>query len=231
MEMSAKDLLENLVGVSQCFEKTNPKDSIYAILGLLIDRETGGNTRSTLLEVYYSKTLAEILQDATRFALCQSGTLVMLRRVFHQTENLLDVTDFPSWAIRVDIQRSTLSPLLIPGLYHASRGLGPATLLDEITSGADVLLTRGFVIDHILASTPTCEGHHWHEYQGYHAWLSSAKSLVMQNSSVQRGDSLSTSIAMAFALTAGEAYNKLRAHPGDVMVLARYIASIGAQND
>ena len=93
--VAKRHLLEPMVGVSQRFEKTDPKDSIYAILGPLTDSESGGDATGTLLEVDYSKSLAELLQDATRFAFCQSGTLVMLRRVLHQMDNLPTITDFP----------------------------------------------------------------------------------------------------------------------------------------
>jgi hypothetical protein len=61
--------LAGMMQIPQRFEKTDPRDSIFAILGLL-DRNvcSEGDDRAALLKVDYTKTLADVLRDATRYS-------------------------------------------------------------------------------------------------------------------------------------------------------------------
>jgi hypothetical protein len=223
---SKRRLLAGMMEIPTRFEKTEPKDSIYAILGLIDRKEPEEDVEAALLHVDYTKSLADVLRDATRYALCQNADLHAFRRVNHRMDRLSS-TDFPTWTVRADIQREMQDIPLLPVFFKACSGLQPPSKLHHTPYGADILVTEGLNTDSVLETTTTCDGYHWHEYEGYHAWLLGAKRLVIKHRKLMaQTEMLSLCTAMAFALTAGEAYNRRRARPEDILVLTEYLSAI-----
>jgi hypothetical protein len=112
--------LAGMMEIPQRFEKTDPRDSIFAILGLL-DRNvcSEGDDRAALLKVDYTKILADVLRDATRYSLCQSNNLRALRGANHSSDDRPNVREFSTWAVRADLQRKPLDIPLLPVIYQA----------------------------------------------------------------------------------------------------------------
>lgn len=226
-----RQVLAGMLEIPQRFEKTEPKDSIYGILGLIDRIEDESEDQATLLHVEYTKSLAAILRDATRYALHQTANLSVLRQLYH-SNNELDGSTFPSWAIQAHIQRQSGDLQWLPNFFSASKGLPlPSSLLDR-SRGSDILLLQGITADHVSETTITCEGEDWHGYEGFDGWLRSAKALLhgIRDSSVY-GDAHQTHLAMGFALTAGEAYNRKRAVAEDISTLTKYIDEMPMRRD
>lgn len=132
----------------------------------------------------------------------------------------------------MDIQRQLQEIALLPVFFNASEGLpSPSRLLDT-SRGPDVLFLQGAVADHVSDTTLTCEGEHWESYEGFHEWLRSVKRLIRHydHDSLQDVAQLGH-IAMAFALTAGEAYNRKRTVSADLSTLKEYIDDIPMRRD
>lgn len=226
-------LLGDLVGVAQLFEKSEPKDSIYAILGLLDRLEPPEGDIARLLEVDYTKSVSEILQDATRYALCQIEDLWALRMVNHRSNDITTKEGFSTWTVRADLQYITNEDTKAL-LYwsEASLGLQAPSLLLDMSYGADVLLGQGITADHVLEATITCGGDYWHEDVGYHAWLISAKAIVLKHRTLWGQETARKEyIEMAFCLTGSKAINGLRARQEDLLVLAKYLEDLPVTTD
>lgn len=118
--VSKRKVLSGMLEIPQRFEKTEPKDSIYAILGLL-DHDASVSDQAALLKVDYTKSLADVLRDATRYALCQTRDLGALRRANHRFDVLDDSQIFPTWAVRADVQRQAQDINFLPTFFRACK--------------------------------------------------------------------------------------------------------------
>ncbi|KAH7071941.1 hypothetical protein BKA63DRAFT_60601 [Paraphoma chrysanthemicola] len=221
----------NLMGTAQLFGKTEPRDSIYAILGLLDGGDELDDTqRTTLLRVDYTRPLADVLQDATRYTLCQSGDLGALRYIHHRSDTLEDGQGFPTWAIRANLQHEPEDIALLPMFFHACSELGPPRMLTEVISGAEVLVVEGFVADRVLEMNATYDDVRF-ENEGYNAWLLSAKRKAQLRPKVKMSEDAHVDYtAMALTLVAGNTFMR-RARPEDVSVLATHLENLVVQDD
>jgi hypothetical protein len=70
-----------MLGIPQRFEKTKRKDSVYEILGRIDRIESVIGDQAILLRVDYTKFLAAIHRDATRYALFQTANMSTFRRL------------------------------------------------------------------------------------------------------------------------------------------------------
>lgn len=61
--------LDDPMSLTFRFHKTDPKDSVYAVLGLIRRDVSESEQQADLLRVDYTRPLADIVRDATRFAL------------------------------------------------------------------------------------------------------------------------------------------------------------------
>lgn len=175
-------------------QKTEAKDGIYAILGLLDDLPSEG-AQARLLEVNYRKPLATILQDVTRCALCQDGELFALRAINHTAETI-DGVDFPTWVVRADQEERSSGLLRLPESFKASYGLGVPLLLEDTSCGHEVLLVEGLIANIILACTGPCTQHIWDDHKRFHSWLIFSLNMVPEPIKVLR--------SIALTLTAGK---------------------------
>jgi hypothetical protein len=211
------------------FEKTEPKDSIYAILGLIEQGRHLEGGRAALLEVNYTKSLTDILRDATRYALCETDDLKAFREISHSVDVLADSQTFPTWASRADLLYPAKSFNRLPTFFRACEGLETPCSLDDVSSGENVLLLEGLVIDSVLQTTVTCAKPIWKGYEAYHQWLISARNIAMHHydKAMQDGPHL----AIAFTLVAGKANSGKKAQPKDLQVLMEYIKALATCDD
>jgi hypothetical protein len=222
-----------LLELAQRFEKTEPRDSVYATLGMM----STAAPRSTipadpkLLKVDYTKSLPEVLRDATRYALCHDGWLTILRTTHLDSHGDIDKEGFPTWVVRADGQRKMRGIGMLPVFYTACIGLDLPSLLADTSHGLDVLLTEGFVADCVVETTVACE-EHWTSYQGIQTWLSLVKRLVLKRDvyGSQDLESLRYTV-MACTLTAGQTTKGERAQTKDLVVLASYLENLQAADE
>ncbi|KAI4640795.1 hypothetical protein J4E93_008387 [Alternaria ventricosa] len=207
------------------FEKTEPKDSIFAILGLLDKDRSLENSQAALLEVDYAKSLSSVLRDATRYALCQGGSLHPFNMIDHDFDVLDDPQSFPTWAIRADLRREAWDALSIPNHFNASGGLEAPSLLNDVPLGEEVLLLQGIVVDEVYQTTASCLRGTWDSYEEFHEWLISVMGTVLRHCNVASREELY--LATAFTLAAEETWNRRRAQSSDdVQGLLDYLKSL-----
>ncbi|KAH8726435.1 heterokaryon incompatibility protein-domain-containing protein, partial [Phaeosphaeriaceae sp. PMI808] len=148
-------MMAALLNLPLDFEKTEPRDGVFAILGLLgtklLDRGL-----PTLLEVDYDKPLPEVLQDATRYALYENRSLMTLYLIQRPVKQEIVPRDFSLWTVRADLQREPgFMPLLAYSIFRANYGLREPSLLNDMSHGADILLGEGFIVDIVREATFT----------------------------------------------------------------------------
>ncbi|KAI4653184.1 uncharacterized protein J4E79_008697 [Alternaria viburni] len=205
-------------------EKSEPKDSIFAILGLL-DKDTSlENSQAALLKVDYTKPLSSVLRDATRYALCQGGGLSPFNMIDHDFDVLNDPQSFPTWAIRADLQREAWDAVLLPNHFNASGGLEAPSLLEDVSFGEEVLLLEGLAVDEIYQTTASCLRSTWETYEDFHEWLISVKGIVLRHCNIPSQEELF--LATTFTLVAGSTYHGMRAQSSDLHVLVEYFKSL-----
>jgi len=224
---SRRRYLANMFMTIRRFEKTEPKDSIFAILGLL-DKDTSlESSQAALLEVSYAKTLSSVLRDATRYSLCQKGDLYALKLINHRFDVLDDCQLFPTWAIRADLQREAWDASYLPNYFNASGGLEAPSLLDDISLGEEVVLLQGIVVDGVYQTTAS-----WIKdtYEEFHEWLIFVKGIVLRHCNVASQEELYS--ATALTLVAGHIWGGGRAQSRDLQVLLDHLKSLALdEND
>jgi len=221
--LNSEDLANMFVTIRQ-FEKTEPKDSIYAILGLL-DKDTSPEiSQAALLEVDYAKSLSSVLRDATRYSLCQRGDLSALCQIYHHFDVLANYESFPTWAIRADVQRAAGDAVDLPFHFNASDGLEAPSLLDDVSLGEGVLLLQGMMVDEVYQTTATCLRSTWKRHKKFYEWLISVMGTVLRHCNVaSRGELY---LATAFTLVVEQTWGGGRAQSSDPQGLLDYLKSL-----
>jgi len=206
------------------FEKTEPKDSIFAILGLMDKDMFPESGQAALLEVDYAKSLSSVLRDATRYSLCQTGDLSAFYLINHRFDVLAGCESFPTWAIRADLQREVSEAYSLPINFDASVGLEAPSLLGDVSLSEEVLLVQGIVVDRVYQTTATCLRSTWESNEEFHEWLISIKGIVLRHCNVASLEELY--LATAFTLVAEETWDGGRAQSSDLQVLLDYLKNL-----
>jgi hypothetical protein len=227
--LSMRTYLSNMFWTVRQFEKTEPRDSIYAILGLLNQDTSPPNDQAVLLGVDYTRSLPDVLRDATRYALCQTGDLSALRLINHRSDVLAVSQTFPTWAVRVDLQREVFHAQVLPHFFNADMGLKSQSLLADVSVGENMLLLEGIVVDEVLQSTDTCLEGTWKSYEEFHEWLVSVKEIAMRHSNVENQEELY--LAIASTLVAGITHSGKRAQSEDLQIMVDYLKSLATSDD
>jgi len=222
--ISRREYLASMFMSIRQFEKTEPKDGIYAILGLLYKDTSLESSQAALLEVDYAKPLSSVLRDATRYSLCQRGNLNAFNIINHHTDVLVDCHSFPTWAIRADQKQGASDALPLPLHSKASGGLEAPSLLDDVCLGEEVLLLQGSVVDEVYQTTASCRRGTWENDEEFHEWLISVKDMVTSHCNVASREELH--LATAFTLVASRTWDGERAQSSDMQVLLGYLKSL-----
>jgi hypothetical protein len=215
----------------QRFEKTEPRDSVFAILGLMNMGKFSIHADAALLKVDYAKPLPDVLRDATRYAICQSGGILDLNMAEPPYFDQLQMDEnFPSWAVRIDLHRGPRDFDVLPTFYQANKGLGSADFLTDTTYGVDVLLTEG-VVDQVMHATPVCPESQF-TVENLYEGLKRAKAIVVKYGGPAYQQNLVQDFApMAFAVTAGQTQHLTRAQPEHMVELSNFLARLDAAED
>ncbi|KAH6866350.1 heterokaryon incompatibility protein-domain-containing protein [Alternaria rosae] len=227
---SRREYLASMFMTIRHFEKTEPKDSIFAILGLLDKNTSLESSQVALLEVDYVKSLSGVLRDATRYSLCQKGDLRAFNFINHRFDVLTDCQSFPTWAIRADLQQEVSDAVELPYHFDAGDGLEAPSLLDDVSLGEEVVLLQGIVVDEVYQTTASCLRSTWENKEEFNEWLISVRDTVLRHCNVASQEELF--LATAFALVAGATWGGRRAQSSDLQVLLDYFkSSTSNEND
>lgn len=217
--------LGDLLYTLQICETTEPRDGIYGLLGLLSDEHTLPKDWLWMLEVDYTKTVAAVMCDATRYALLEAGDMRAIQlSVFPRPSTDYD-QDFPSWAVRADLQpEPNTTATRLPHFFSANHGLEAPSLLGDVRQGYDILQGQGFIADHVLDTAVCLENR---TIKDLHLWLISAKDVARKFSLTKfGGDEELMCTDIALTLTASRSKSGQRAQSNDVTTLADYLLAL-----
>ncbi|KAI0139103.1 HET-domain-containing protein [Hypoxylon sp. NC0597] len=96
--------LATLLLISQYRLSSDPKDKVFAIVGLLPQiPQSAEENETALLATDYNKPLVQILCDATRYSIQELNSLRILQAVSQRSDAEPSSSDYvPSWVARVD---------------------------------------------------------------------------------------------------------------------------------
>ncbi|KAK3072311.1 hypothetical protein LTR53_007044 [Teratosphaeriaceae sp. CCFEE 6253] len=185
--------LGGLLLTAMFFEKTEPKDGVLAILALVDDEV------SVALAPDYTKSLAEILQAATRLAVSEAGHLTLLRRLSHRVGDL-ERREVASWAFRPDrrVEDDAFAREL-PTPFRACADFDGYTPVKGEAADSSVLRLTGYVGAKVMGTTRPCS--HLKVQRPFLIWVREA--LELYTSVLTPSDALPDTYKCAVALTAG----------------------------
>lgn len=135
-------------------EATDPRDKVYALLGLLeINRQA--NIDKLYMSVDYHKTLQEVLYDAVACAARSEGSLHFLSYIDHQS-SITESFDMPSWIPRWDEKRESAPDHLWCANSTLSAWPLPTTLDITTWKYSSTLKLKGMILDTISSITEQC---------------------------------------------------------------------------
>ena len=145
--------LERLLLFGRFLGATDPRDHFYAFVGLMRQRGSGRKLPDWL-RIDYSKTVDEVMRDATKACFHQFGSLVPFW-LMDWNPALLPVNDETSWSIRWDVRRrssfemrANFSPRSRRHVYGLDRDI-----MHQASSPSSVFL-KGFAVSAILLVLP-----------------------------------------------------------------------------
>jgi hypothetical protein len=151
-QSSPRSAMENCLRDFRNFETVDPKDHVFAILGLWQKFARQTNLPPILKPDYRNSAPVEVFRNATRFAILESGNLRFLRQLSQSVERK-DCVRWPSWVPSLDSQIDTTSvhvPLLGPS---NADGRKPMVLLGD-DNNLDVLTILGVHVDEVIRAIP-----------------------------------------------------------------------------
>jgi hypothetical protein len=147
----APSLLKNMVYMHRHTEATDPRDKVYAFLGL-VDKETASKTPVTPVEANYALPVGEVYTAVAANLLLSSSHLGLLSQV--QDASHTEIQGLPSWAPDYSAPLSPY-PLLYRGNCRWSACLGLTWSPDADALRNDrLLVAEGFRIDTIAEAAP-----------------------------------------------------------------------------
>jgi hypothetical protein len=226
--------MSDLLALFKRFEASEPRDYVYAVLGMLKKHRDCTDDRDKLLNVNYSKSLHHVVRDAVRYALCQDQHLKYLETyndLFIRLDSLRDHS--PSWAPIIESESTANLAKRLPLFFHTDDCLDSPTLLGDLSHGLEVLLAEGFVADHVVDTTIICKSRSFGTNGAqYHKWLLEAKELVQRHSASEAEQSVDQIFSdMAFTVTAGYLRSGSRAQTEDLVVFSEHLQDLDICED
>ncbi|KAL2070883.1 hypothetical protein VTL71DRAFT_13909 [Oculimacula yallundae] len=138
---------EQLVKTSTSMEATDPRDKLFALLGLAVPEDR----LNPAFQPDYSKTVVEVYTEFTRY-LATNDVLVPLWQFYEDRSDPFDTaadSKFPSWVVRYD-RHATSRDLII----HQMGWLASGKSVTEVGSTTDlsILAMKGFKVSRISFS-------------------------------------------------------------------------------
>jgi hypothetical protein len=135
-----------LLEIGQRFERSEPRDGIYALLGM-VHKELPAAS----IHIDYSIPLGRLLEILTRHVLAERepgyyGGLNVLLRVTHRKGDI-NARETASWAFRADrAWLSTQDPADFMNIYNASKGLAVRSEVTDSRCAPSALILEGFAV-------------------------------------------------------------------------------------
>ncbi|KAK5706759.1 hypothetical protein LTR97_001750 [Elasticomyces elasticus] len=175
------DRLDHLLVGARAFQKSEPKDGVFALLALLANSPP-------VLTLDYSRPLSEILQNATRCAISgmrdQSDkfALDIFQHISHH-EGDLERSDVASWVIRADTERDhqVLDAWQLPSQYWIHIPQPYRIVTKDVHMANNVLQVEGYLVDEVLNVSSVCSVEHL-DYGKFVAWLEETLEIAAQQS-------------------------------------------------
>ncbi|KAK4888832.1 hypothetical protein LTR27_012293 [Elasticomyces elasticus] len=168
--------LEVLLTSALSFQKSEPRDAIFALLAMMDERS------SSALSPDYTKPLWEILQTASRMAIEEGPTI--LRYIVHRPGDL-EQAELASWAVRVDREADyQLDPSIF--LWREDQNYMVSKWRDYSPSRgweSRVLGLKGHQADSVILVTPLCSASIYDDSDAFLTWLRQVYTSVDASSS------------------------------------------------
>ncbi|KAK4888061.1 hypothetical protein LTR27_012999 [Elasticomyces elasticus] len=163
----------DLLHCSMMLEKTEPRDGVYATLGLL------EKALSQLLTPDYTKPLSEILQTATRLAMMERGNLDLLRWIKIRPGDL-EGAHIASWVLRVDRQLDlAVDPLELSKVFAAAERLEYDLSLYRVSLDCASIMARGYTVGEVGMLSSVCSQADREYYETWLVWIKDAFGLYI----------------------------------------------------
>ncbi|KAK8103037.1 Heterokaryon incompatibility protein 6- OR allele, partial [Apiospora sp. TS-2023a] len=141
------------------FKCTDPRDYVYGILGLYQNIAGLEGTLPALLTPDYTKPVAAVMRDASRYIIDQSPNLDFFRLLRHRTESTYEQTGVPSWAEPWHLRRpnqESVAKEMKHTLYSADNAVGKrehAITAATLSYDPDVLVLTGVIADKVKSTS------------------------------------------------------------------------------
>lgn len=213
--------LTHLLSLTKVFEKSEPRDGVFALLGMV---DSVVSPRSKLPVADYTMPLPLVLQEATLSSIAEQG-LIITNDVSHR-EGDLDSREFASWVFRADrtfdrmYDPATLPvrPPLYSGKQLPSR---PWTRLGSSNN----IACEGYSFDAVNAITSTCSVETF--YGALHSWMRESLELLTSPETAENAQHFPE---LAYSICAGKSEWHRDASPEDVAKLVRYLETISLED-
>ena len=154
--------LVSLLRLGSVFETSDPRDKIYAILGLV--QNSGNGRRGTAIQPNYAKAVKDVYIEATIVAMEDSATLEPLRfaqyanprlRYNLRAERLEDTREVPSWVPRYELESDAAkgTPSILPWTMPGAEG-GLKSAFKIAPNMPGVLRIQGVIVGDVIGRNP-----------------------------------------------------------------------------
>ncbi|KAJ4374297.1 hypothetical protein N0V83_003038 [Neocucurbitaria cava] len=190
------DILDTFRGL----EATDPRDKVYALLGLLqLNRKK--NIGKLNISVDYHKSVKEVLFDAVMCSVRAEGNLHFLSYIDHRPD-LEDRGDYPSWLPRWDQTREPWQDHLWCDSSSTSAGINNQPMNCDWTF-SELLTLRGVGLDNISRTSEVCWATDKAIEYPLHDWIEKQLSRIHDDTSGNEELYLRAMTRLATTLTGG----------------------------
>lgn len=148
--------LQLLLSSTRRFKATDPRDKIFALLGIAVPSEElqARLTDRDFIQPDYTKSTGVVYRDVTLHLIRLEQSLDILSTV--EDSSLRETPDLPSWVPDYNVwQKSTILGMPPPNDFFKCHASGSSKI--DVSSSADnpnILLIKGFEVDTIREMTP-----------------------------------------------------------------------------
>lgn len=131
-----------LYRLSMVFERSEPKDGVFAVLAMLPEGH--------IIAVDYSQDLRQILKRATRRVIAEGNNLHYLDGTHHNSSDFPITEEMPSWILRADqSEDGMLVPDQFPSYWSACNGFDEPTRLISHSQNSAILTVEGVLLNKV----------------------------------------------------------------------------------
>ncbi|KAK5680352.1 hypothetical protein LTS10_007279 [Elasticomyces elasticus] len=214
-----------LLQIAVNFERSEPRDGIFAVLGMLLKQPES-------IIVNYTKSTEALLLEITRYVLGRSNDL----DAFHHISHRSDPRGICSWILPYDRQvDKAWDPMrLSSSRFRACTGLEYPRDLGDACHNNDTITLAGLGIDSISFATPVCTVDIYENLGLVTDWLLDA--MLSLSNSVEQSPANKMSldlrglIDLARVLTIEERVDGRTAEVEDLAVVTRWLTALLCRN-